>query len=211
MMQDDAYWRINNEPVVALIGQGKMPVQCAELLARDGFDVGAVHSPDEGLRDWASQQSHTVHCQNFADFERWCKTLPYDHLFSVVNFRLLKPDLFHTARGLAINYHDGPLPRYAGSNATAWALHNGEREHGITWHVIEERVDSGDILKQVMFRVVPGETQGSLDLKCYLAAMRAFRELLHELKAGTYTRTPQDLSRRTFYRRSELPPRRADG
>jgi methionyl-tRNA formyltransferase len=210
MMQDDMYWRVNNEPVVALIGQGKMPVQCAELLARNGFDVGAAHSPDEGLRDWAANHGHAIHYQSFADFELWCKTFPYDYLFSIVNSRLLKPELFRTARGLAINYHDGPLPWYAGSNATASALHNGEREHGVAWRVIEERADSGDILKLVMFRDVPGETQGSLDLKCYLAAMRTFQELLTELKTGTYTRAPHDLSRPRFYRRSELPPRRAE-
>jgi hypothetical protein len=210
MKQEDAFWRISNEPVVALIGQGKMPVQCAELLARNGFDVGTVHSPDEGLRDWSAKHSHAIYYQDFADFELWCKTFPYDYLFSVVNFRLLKPELLRTVRGLAINYHDGPLPRYAGSHATGWALHNGEREHGITWHVIEERVDSGDMLKQVMFRIAPEETHQTLDLKCKLAAMRAFQELLNELKAGTYTRAPQDLSRRTFYRRSELPPRRGD-
>ncbi len=30
----------------------------------------------------------------------------------------------------AINFHDGPLPRYAGLNTPAWAIINGEAEHG---------------------------------------------------------------------------------
>lgn len=194
-------------PVAALIGSGPMPVKCAELLVRAGFRVAAVHSPDEFLRDWAAGRgADTRFLTWFAEFEGWCRTARYDYLFSVVNFRLLEVDLIRSAGRLAVNYHDAPLPRYAGSHATAWALHNGEPEHGITWHVIEERVDAGDILKQTRFPLSPGETRQSLDLKCYLAALRAFRELAEELKSGTYTRTPQDLSRRTFYRRSDLPP-----
>src|SRR5262249_34592257 len=142
---------------------------------------------------------------SFDQFTAWCHAFPYDYLFSVVNFHLLKPDLIRTARLLAINYHDGPLPRYAGSHATAWALHNGEREHGITWHVIEEKVDTGDVLKQVIFPIAADETLRSLDLKCFFAAVRAFRDLLTELRASSYSRTPQNLARRTFYRRCDKP------
>jgi methionyl-tRNA formyltransferase len=194
------------KPTVLLIGQGEIPVQCADALIKLGFDIAGLHSPDEPLRDWAKRRNHPNFFSDFRDFERSALSSAYDYLFSVVNFIILKPELLRSPRCLAINYHDGPLPRYAGSNAIAWALYNGETTHGVTWHVMEESVDAGDILKQVNFAIKPGDTHHSVQLKCYLAAMRAFRELLLELKDGTYTRTRQDLSKRTFYRRSQVPP-----
>lgn len=198
--------QVRNAPVVLLIGQGKMPVQCAEMLVSAGYDLAGVHSPDEPLRDWTRQQGLPCFIPDFAHFRGWGETIAFDYLFSVINFRLLPLSLLQRAQRLAINYHDSPLPRYAGSHAVEWALYNDEPLHGSTWHVIEEKVDSGDILKQCTFPVAPGETAESLSQKCYLAGMRAFRQLLVELKTGSYTRTPQNLTQRTFYKRSERPP-----
>jgi len=198
-------------PVALLIGQGEMPVQCAKMLVRHGFDIAGVHSPDAPLRAWAERNNNPNSFESFEHFRHWGETILYDYLFSVVNFNILQPPLFGRALRAAINYHDAPLPRYAGSNATEWALYNGEKEHGITWHIIGEQVDAGDILKQRTFPIDPGETKASLDRKCYLYAMRAFDELLRDLKVDRIERTPQDLSRRTFYYRHQRPGANPNG
>ena len=191
----------SDKPVAFLVGQGGMPVQCAIMLVANGFEIGAVHSPDAPLRDWA-EQHNTNYYAEFREFRNAAETTGLDYLFSVMNFRILPASLIGSPRMFAVNYHDAPLPKYAGSHATAWALHNRETSHGITWHVMTEQVDAGDILKQVIFPLSEGETKERLDQRCYLTGMRAFRELLIELKAGTHTRTVQDLSRRTYYARS---------
>ncbi len=198
---------VKNQPLALLIGSGEIPVQCANLLVNAGFNVAGIHSPDVPLQQWAQthQPSHF-----YADFRHFCtfaETTPYDYLFSIVNFRILPLSLIRSPRVLAINYHDAPLPRYAGSHAPAWALYNREPMHGVTWHVMSEKVDAGDILKQVTFPLSGHETLEQLNQRCYLAAMRAFRELLAALRTQTYTRTPQDLTQRTFYSRSTSPPR----
>ena len=46
-------------------------------------------------------------------------------------------------RGLAVNFHDGPLPRYAGLNVTSWAILGRETTHGVTWHEMTARPDAG--------------------------------------------------------------------
>ena len=48
---------------------------------------------------------------------------------------MIRPDVLAKARLGGINFHDGPLPRYAGLYVTAWALMNRETSHGVTWHV----------------------------------------------------------------------------
>jgi methionyl-tRNA formyltransferase len=97
----------------------------------------------------------------------------------------------------AINFHDGPLPRYAGTNATSWALLAGERQHGVTWHLMERRVDAGAVVATGSVEVGARDTAFSLDLKCHEAGVRAFRTVLDALESGRLRTTPQDLHQRT--------------
>jgi methionyl-tRNA formyltransferase len=191
-----------------IIGEGTLPVQCANLILNQGDTVAAVSSPDAPLAKWAAGRG-IPQFRRLADMTGIslsnCQiSLPVDCLFSVVNYRVVPARLLALAR-LAINYHDSLLPRYAGIRATSWALINGETTHGITWHVMAEGIDTGDILKQASFPVDARDTAYKLNLKCYYTAIAAFKELLVELKAGTVTRTKQDLSQRTYFSRSKRP------
>ena len=44
------------------------------------------------------------------------------------------------------NMHGGKIPEYRGANVLQWAIVNGEKEIGVTWHIMVEQVDAGDIL-----------------------------------------------------------------
>jgi hypothetical protein len=205
MMVDLVANGTEEKPRAFLLGQGGMPVLCAELLLQAGFSIEGLHGPDDKLADWARRRNGLRFFADFDHFKTSARSTEYEFLFSIVNFRILDAEILRTPRVLAINYHDGPLPRYAGSHAPAWAHRNKERSHGVTWHVIEERVDAGDILKQASFPLSREETLEALSQKCYLMGIRAFRALIVELKLGTYSRVPQDLSQRTFHRRGDIP------
>lgn len=45
-----------------------------------------------------------------------------------------------------LNIHGGDLPRYRGNAPFAWAILNGEREVGITVHLMDDGLDSGPIV-----------------------------------------------------------------
>lgn len=47
-----------------------------------------------------------------------------------------------------INYHNSLLPRHRGMNAEAWSIFAMERETGITWHFVDEDIDTGKIIIQ---------------------------------------------------------------
>ena len=178
---------------------------CGESLEELGYSVAGVCSPDDPLRKWAESRKlrHFGDLKRFSAYSEW---LPHDYLFSIVNFALLPNEMLRRPRRFAVNYHDGPLPRYAGLCATSWAILNREKSHGITWHVMVEKVDAGDILEQVTFEIDDGETAYSLNHRCYLAAAISFRDLAGSLFHGSFQRVPQDLSLRTYYGRSKWPP-----
>ncbi|GAB3921029.1 hypothetical protein GCM10028804_16200 [Larkinella terrae] len=130
---------------------------------------------------------------------------PFDYLFSISNDYILPESILDLPRRCTINYHDGPLPAYAGVHATFWALINQEKEHAITWHIVDAGIDTGPILKQHWFPVEPDETSIGLNIKCYSAALAAFRELADELASDQLVAQPQDLSRRTYFGRKNRP------
>ena len=79
--------------------------------------------------------------------------LQVDWLLSIANLSLIPAAVLALATQGAVNFHDGPLPRYAGLNAPVWAILNGEAQHGITWHLIAGGIDEGDILEQRLFDI----------------------------------------------------------
>ena len=77
----------------------------------------------------------------------------------------------------AVNFHDGPLPAYAGLNAPVWAILAGETTHGITWHLMEEGADTGDILVTQEVNINEEETAFTFNAKCFAAGVESFAPL----------------------------------
>ena len=187
-----------------IIGAGALPVACADLLRERGHQIVALVSPDRRTRQWA--QSHGVaHARTLAGLAALIEGQPFDYLLSIVNFQKLPAALLEAPRCHAINYHDAPLPRYAGSHALTWALLHGETRHAVTWHVMTDRVDAGDILVQTEVDIDPDDTVLTLNLKCHEAAVSGFGELLGAMEAGAVVPRQQDLARRTFFPRDRCP------
>ncbi|HET9223399.1 MAG TPA: formyltransferase family protein, partial [Roseiflexaceae bacterium] len=188
----------------AIIGEGTLPLQCAEILLGRGHTICAVISPDQLLARWATE--HNIPCAATpASLPELVGKQSFDYLFSIVNYQVLPGEVLAAPRKWAINYHDAPLPRYAGSYATSWALMAGERAHAVTWHLMTEQVDAGDILQQLAVEIGPGETALTLNAKCYDAALRAFAALVDDLAGGQARPLPQNLAERTFFARARRP------
>jgi amino acid adenylation domain-containing protein len=187
-----------------IVGGGTLPVRCGEILLSGGHEICAVVSSDEQVGDWASE-NNIVHLFPSADLAAHLSRKPFDYLFSIVNEHILREDVLSLPRKFAVNYHDAPLPKYAGTHATSWALLNGEKSHGISWHVITDVVDAGDILQQKLVEINDHDTALTLNTKCYEAALETFTQLVEELAAETISPQKQLLSERTFFPRFKRP------
>ena len=118
--------------------------------------------------------------------------------------------LLQLPRRTCINFHDGPLPQYAGTNVTSWALIGGEKLHGVTWHQMEKEADVGDIFESEPVSVTPRETAYSLNMKCFEAGLTSFERLLQMLQGKRPWRVvKQDLTRRTYFAFNQPPPSNA--
>jgi methionyl-tRNA formyltransferase len=128
-----------------------------------------------------------------------------DYLFSIVDPSILGPSILRLARRSAVNFHDGLLPRYAGVNATSWAILNRERLHGITFHEMRETLDAGPILQQRRVSVECAETAFSLNVKCYEAAIAGFSDLIVAISTNSLSPMPQPLELRSYASKSKRP------
>src|SRR5437879_10108805 len=61
-----------------------------------------------------------------------------------------------------VNGHPSLLPRYRGPFPVAWAVRNGETEIGMTYHLMDARFDTGNVLAQKRIPLTEDETNESL-------------------------------------------------
>ena len=116
-----------------LIGDESLTIACGDMILAGGHSLTAVITQDAAVRGWAEGHSLTV---LDAPRDLLQAGAQADWLLSIANLRMIPDDVLALPTKGAINFHDGPLPRYAGLNTPAGAIINGEATHGVSWHVI---------------------------------------------------------------------------
>ncbi|MQL47570.1 amino acid adenylation domain-containing protein [Photorhabdus khanii] len=187
-----------------LIGNTSMVIECAEQLLRRNVEIKAVITGDNLLSTWAFECG--IRCFTTIDeLDDLVSIEPCSWLFSIINPILLPLSLIEKFLHGVFNYHDALLPRYAGSYSTAWAVLNGEKQHGITWHRVDEVIDRGDIAVRIVVNEVKDDTTFSLNLKCFQAAIEGFSILLDKLLNNTLELIAQNKAERTYYAKDFKP------
>ena len=187
------------------VGDEVLTVQCAELAQAAGLDVVAVVSAHPYALEWAVEQAiPTVGTDG--DLAGALGQLDFDILLSVANLRLI-PERILAMADTAVNFHDGPLPGYAGLNAPNWAILDGRNEHAITWHLMDSGVDTGDIISTARFPIEPTDTAFSLNARCYEKALETFPAVVDALLGDDLRPEPQTGTGRRVHRRHERPAR----
>lgn len=97
-----------------------------------------------------------------------------------------------------INLHASLLPKYRGAAPIQRAILNGELRTGVTTMKIDAGLDTGPILKQESFDILPDETAPELSRRLADLGAGLTADTLLELAAGKLTSTPQDPFRATL-------------
>lgn len=193
-----------NKRNCVLIGNDSLLLECAERLLSLNFEICAVLTDSSRIRDWAEIQKIEVRSAKSLEKED-VKPWICDYVFSITWLNVVPDFVRDLAQIAAINIQDSPLPRYSGPNGPAWALMNQETDFGVCWHIAEEQIGEGDILKQVAVPVEANDTTVTLNMKCFEAALSGFEELLPELQSNTFTRQAQNDSARFGFARDQRP------
>ncbi|MFM9847920.1 MAG: MupA/Atu3671 family FMN-dependent luciferase-like monooxygenase [Hyphomicrobiaceae bacterium] len=187
-----------------LIGDGSLLIQCGALLLAQGHHVVGVVTANDAIAEWAQENGAAVVAPGQGLADRLAGTT-YDWLFSIANLSLIPTAVWQAATSGTANFHDGPLPRYAGLNTPAWAMLAGETQYGVTWQAMSDEVDAGDIHVQSIFDIDEYETSLTLNTKCLEAGIASFMELIGLIETGGHKARAQDLSQRTYHGRHDRP------
>ena len=97
-----------------------------------------------------------------------------------------------------LNIHPSLLPKYRGAAPINRALINGEEKTGVTIMLMDEGVDSGDIILQEETDIDSEETFNDLHNRLAQIGAGLLLKAVEDVTSGTVTRTPQDSSLATF-------------
>jgi methionyl-tRNA formyltransferase len=83
-----------------------------------------------------------------------------------------------------VNGHPTLLPKGRGPHPWAWAIRNGEREIGLTYHYMDATFDTGNILAQKAVPIAPDDTEETLVPRFQAAAQELLPVVFAKLEAG---------------------------
>jgi len=120
-------------------------------------------------------------------------------LFVVVALgQILPQELLDIPPSGAVNIHGSLLPRYRGPAPIQWALINNERETGITTMLMDNGLDTGDILMTAGTRITPDDTSSTLHDRLADMGADLLIKTITGLKSHAIVPQPQDHALATY-------------
>lgn len=178
---------------IAVIGNGAMTLTCVNHMhAHDQCEVKLIItnpneiSPSLEKRTRNFCKNKCIKYINTSDLNsemivNSLQKFELDYIFNIDSYTIIRAAVLKLPNLGVINFHNSPLPKYRGANAPSWAIINDEKEFGVTWHFLDEDVDTGEILWKTTFQISANETARSLIFKCVEAGITLLKQNFHTL------------------------------
>ncbi len=112
--------------------------------------------------------------------------------------KILPKEVLDIPRLGCVNIHGSLLPKYRGAAPIQWAVLNGDKETGITTMLMNEGLDTGDILLTEKTEIGENETASELFDRLSLIGAELVLKTIDNLQKGNITPKKQDNSRATY-------------
>jgi methionyl-tRNA formyltransferase len=131
----------------------------------------------------------------------WIEELRPDIIFCFGWSNLLKKEILNIRRVGVIGFHPTLLPMNRGRHPLIWAKVLGLKKSGTTFFFMDEGADTGDILDQKEFEILPGDTAADLYQKMITNAETQIENFYPKLINGDYSRTKQKTYKGNIWRK----------
>ncbi len=126
------------------------------------------------------------------------RQLKPDYIFVVGLSQLVKRDILEAASKGVIGFHPTPLPKFRGRAAMVWQVLLGVHESKCTMFLLDEGMDSGDILIQEPYIIEDTDYAKDIERKMCDAIGRMTEKLLPQLLEGTIQPVKQKEEEATY-------------
>lgn len=188
--------------VLCVAGKNNIAVDVAEYLYRLRLEESQLcvvcNQGDSGtdtwqksLRGWAREHSvRDVELESLYELD--------DLIFLSLQFdRIIKPDKFRSKR--LYNIHFSLLPKYKGCHTAVLPILQGEKYVGVTLHMIDHGIDTGDIIAQKKFLLKDKYTSEDLYLEYIHYGTQLAIQNIDNILEGNVVSYPQESRNSTYY------------
>jgi len=174
-----------NKVKVLLLGDSPIALYALQLLK--DYDVYIV-------RDGSDSPSVNIILKDFKP----------DVAFSIKYPYVLTKDFIDGIGVPILNFHTAPLPELRGVDTCSWAIYHKLKKFGITVHIIDEGIDSGDIVLKETFPIKKWDTAYSLYCKNLILLRKVIRENLIRFVNGDYLAWENEGKVSYFHKKGEF-------
>ncbi len=192
---------------ILFMGTPEFAVASLGALLINGYNVaGVVTSPDRPAG--RGRKIHKTAVKEFAEFSRLPVLQPVSlkdpdfidklkelnaDVFVVVAFRMIPEIVWRIPPKGTINLHASLLPHYRGAAPVNHVLINGETTTGLTTFLINDKIDTGNILLREEIQIFPFENAGDLSKRLMKLGARLIIKTLQGIAANNLQPKPQSL------------------
>lgn len=136
--------------------------------------------------------------KNNPELEETLKALKPDIIVVAAFGQILPKSILTMAKYGCVNVHTSLLPKYRGSAPIQWAIINGEKVTGVTTMMMDDGIDTGDMLDKTEVEITDEDTAQTLHDKLAEAGGRLILTTMEKLENGTAVRTKQNDEESTY-------------
>ncbi len=198
---------------ILFMGTPDFAVPCLKALIENNYEIcGAVTQPDKPkgrghkltpppVKECAISHNIPVFqpetLKNEAFLEE-LKNLAPDIIIVVAYGKILPKYIIDYPKYGCVNVHGSLLPSYRGAAPIQRCVINGEKETGVTTMLMDEGLDTGDMLLCEKTPIGEYETAGELFDRLSFIGADVLIKTLEKIKDGTIQRIPQDDLKSTY-------------
>jgi methionyl-tRNA formyltransferase len=140
-------------------------------------------------------QPASIRTAEFAN--RMAKHKP-DIIVVIAFGNIIPKNILEIPKIATINIHASLLPKYRGPAPIQWAIINGELETGVTTMLMDEGLDTGDILLSSKIKIFSDDTSATLHDRLADLSADLLIQTIESFETGDITPMSQDHTRATY-------------
>jgi methionyl-tRNA formyltransferase len=194
------------KPLICIAGKNEIAVRGLSYLVENYSDHEICFLPnstDDGVDTW---QPSLIRKAKELGVKRVTLEEIYKReelIFISLEFaELIKTRNFKSNR--LYNIHFSKLPQYRGMYTSAHPILNGEIESGVTLHFIDDGVDTGEIIDQLIVKIDINDTARDLYIKYLNSAFTLFKKNIDNIVKGNCLSKPQDVINASYYSKKSI-------
>lgn len=134
-----------------------------------------------------------------ANFDAVLAPFAPDVIVVVAYGKILPPEILRLPKFGCLNLHASLLPKYRGAAPVQWAIINGERVTGVTIMLLDEGMDTGNIVAREEVEILDDDDTISLSNMLSVIGAELMLRVLDRIQAtGKVESTPQDHTQATY-------------